>query len=772
MLALVVGWPMFSQAVLADEPLQYHVQVDAAQVQRTFEPRRLGGTNVALWNEVRHFQSPQIRQWVQDLQPGYIRLPGGSWSNSMYWNGNGVRGKDGKVDPTKVGPDGFPTVDYSGYQPSFPTNSDDEHHVIRPSTGYAGNVDVKTLQDWIASLPGVQPLPCLNAGTGRPVDAAEWVRWSNQTHLEYHANIWEIGNELDGSWEPGHFMNGSKKPVTPEIFSQRFTAIANAMHAVDPTVKIGACAFAEAMLRDCGKNVGFASIHAYPGSASATPQENLANVAVAIGRDVSNVKGWIQKYQPDRAKEIELGYTEWNTFGGLNHSDLFSGLWDSAFLAEMTREGVDFSTQWDLFTHTRGMAAGHALIFTDGDTFTRKAAFYSLWLWNRYTGNRVLQSKAEGAPNVYTLATADDNAVYLQFINGDEDREVTVSIDLKNFDPAAEGERAVLSNRQYFWDVISSTPLWSQEPAIDRITTGKTCTITLPPFSVTHLRVPSSAKPALTAAAMAAVPAVAQGKVELKLLMPDEVYVGDHVAANLLAFADGTQTPYPVALPAAQLTSTAGNVFDRDAARLTESVGRFIVTAREPGTLTITATSGDASVSKTITVKPSEPRPMVIWDFASPTLQDAETFSSELGAVADATVRADKKVARIDLNNVKPSEKDQKRALLVVRKFPGEDRLNHANIRGAVFDISSKDLHSDDPNASVEVVMQSPANYWMVLGHIPLKDIGQWKTHQVVTTDAKLISAMPATYNIWFVLNSGAPVTGTVFLDKIGLMVR
>ena len=52
---------------------------------------------------------------MAELNSAIIRMPGDSGSNMFYWNGNEVRSADGKVDPGKVGPDGYPAVDYSDY---------------------------------------------------------------------------------------------------------------------------------------------------------------------------------------------------------------------------------------------------------------------------------------------------------------------------------------------------------------------------------------------------------------------------------------------------------------------------------------------------------------------------------------------------------------------------------------------------------------------------------------------------------------------------------
>ncbi len=756
-----------------DEPVRFNLTVEASAEGRKFSPRRLGGTNVAIWNSPKHFSDPVIRQWMTDLRTGYVRLPGGSWSNAVYWNGNGVRGDDGKIDYTKIGPDGYPAVDYSDYKPGFLAS---QGNPVTPSKRFNGNVDVKSVQDWIVSLNGPELMPCLNAGLGRPIDAAEWVRFNNFTHPQYKSQMWEIGNELDGSWEPGHKLaDGSN--ITPDIYVDRYNAIASAAKAVDPNIKIGGLAFAKEMIERCGTNVDFVSIHTYPGTTSLTPQENLAAVTRTVEREVSKIRGWIREYQPQRESQIEIGYTEWNLSGGLNASDLFSGLWHARMLAEMARNGVDYATQWDTFTHSRGMTSGHGLIWTDsGDRFVRKAGYYAMWMWNNFTGDRVLaeqlNSVTEGA-TLYTLTTRDDGAVYLQFVNPDDRREARVSIRLNGVDLAEKGESVALTGREYFWDDRASVPLWSTLPRVTEIATGQTFETSVPPFSVVHVRVPLKGKKASGVVNEPAVD-VAGKTAELKLMLPDSIYVGDTVRGYVRAAVPGSGEPFPVAVDAATLAANRPATFDRRAARLAEAIGPFSVVVAEPGPLTVTASNGASSVSKTIEVKPSVPRPIVFWDFMDKPVTDEKQFRSEFKLVADASLRANKEVARIDLpaEGVVPSEKKRQRALLIVNGLPPKEKLDRSNIRGVVFDMMTRDLVTEDPDARVTVVMQSPANYWMVLGSVPLADAAKWKNYQVDIKEPKHIDAVGSAYNVWLVLSSSKPIRGSICFDKIGLMVR
>ena len=61
------------------------------------------------------------------------------------------------------------------------------------------------------------------------------------------------------------------------------------------------------------------------------------------------------------------------------------------------------------------------------------------------------------------------------------------------------------------------------------------------------------------------------------------------------------------------------------------------------------------------------------------------------------------------------------------------------------------------------VVMQSPANYWMVMGSVPLAHARQWQTYKLMTEDPKLIEAMPYVHNVHFIVNSKSPIRGSIF---------
>ncbi|MGN6505362.1 MAG: GH39 family glycosyl hydrolase [Tepidisphaeraceae bacterium] len=751
--------PAPQAAPQADVPAD--VVVDAAHTLRTFDPRQLGGTNVAMWYYPSLFASPTVRQWMTDLHAGSIRMPGGSWSNVVYWNGNGVRRPDGTVDPTKVGPDGYPAVDYSAYAPSFLADPKTLHPA---SGGWHGHTDVKKIHEFIQAIPGTQAMACPNIGTGRPIDAAEWVRWANQK-MGYDVHLWELGNELGGAWEAGTELPFDKGRLTASMYTQRYNDTANAMRAVDPSIKIGGGAFAEEMVRDCGKNVDFVSIHTYPGSVTQTDAQMFADIGPGLKQQVTQARGWIQKYQPQRASQIQIAYTEWNLGFSVSKSEMFSGLWAEIFLGELAKQGVDMAQQWDCFADM--------LDVSDANAMARKPEYYALWLWNNYMGSRLI-SASKTQPGIYTYASRSDDAVTVMFVNTDASRSVKTHVRLDHFDPADIAEQATISSREYYWNPITQKPQWSTGPQIEKIAAGPRFEVELPPFSIRCIRVPSRSKPQLTPMAqeVLAAPAAPASAPALKVVMPSEIYVGDQLHADLIALAAGTDQPYRDDLADVALTVNGNARFSASSIRVDRAVWHFDLTANAPGDLTLTARSGASAVSQTLHVKPSIPRPIVFWDFGTPPVSDEKTFSSSYALTADSNERPNRNVARVDLNGQKAAGHDNAN-LLVVRELPPEAKLNKANIRGVIADVMvPKGFTTDDPNAHIMVVMQSSANWWMPLGTIPLKPGQDWKTYRFDITNPTYIKALPAALNIMFVLQSQKPVKGSVYFDKVGFMVR
>jgi hypothetical protein len=499
---------------------------------------------------------------------------------------------------------------------------------------------------------------------------------------------------------------------------------------------------------------------------SQSREEMLAAAVSEPARIAHEFQDALSKGPAGSQGRIKLGVSEWNL--GLTASldvDMFGAIWSSIFIGEMYRDGIDFANQWDAFT------GDGALVRTESPA-ARKAQYWTFYLWDHYMGDSFVPASVDGQGPLHAYATTSDDALYVMLINAAPDDAVEATVDLTGFEPATQGERALLSYRGYFWNSQEHRPDWSDGPTVLPIDVGKGFQVEAPPMSVQCIRVPSAAKPGISEQARldAAAARKPAGAPELRIQVAGTEFSDTPLEGWVRAYKAGTDQPYSVPLPPAKLEVTGPASADRAEVRLAEAAGRFVLRASAPGGVTLKASVEGAETSAKVEFKASVPHPRVLWDFEQPTL--GRGYSSSWKLSTDDSVRPNQRVARIDLDSVVNDQQHQE--LLVISAFPPRNQLDRANIRGVFFDLMvSPDLKCDDPNAHIDVVMQSTGDYWMVLGSVPLSGArGKWATCTFPVTQEGHIRAMPYAYNVYLALRASKPVTGTVYIDRAGLLVR
>ncbi|WP_410769629.1 alpha-L-arabinofuranosidase C-terminal domain-containing protein [Fontibacillus sp. BL9] len=122
----------------------------------------------------------------------------------------------------------------------------------------------------------VEPLICVNDGSGTPEEAAQWIEYCNggidtpmgakraaNGHPEpYGVKYWEIGNEVWGAWQVG--------TCTGEQFARRTLSFIEAMKTADPSIVILACGHTDqnwnkAVLDIAGDKIDYLTLHLYHG---------------------------------------------------------------------------------------------------------------------------------------------------------------------------------------------------------------------------------------------------------------------------------------------------------------------------------------------------------------------------------------------------------------------------------------------------------------------------------------------------------------------------
>lgn len=229
---------------------------------------------------------------------------------------------------------------------------------------------------------GVEPLICINFGSGTPEEAAEWIEYCNgdsttpmgalraaNGHPEpYNVRYWEVGNEVFGKWQIGH--------CPASEYATRYLEFASAMRAAGPTIKLIACGhfdtdWNKAVLQTAGKAMDMLSIHIYPGI------RNMGQPKDASSLDVFKTLRCFPEYtrtilrsaaelidRDEHLRHIKLALTEYNTMyqprevrqGIAYEHTLQSAVANAANLNEFIRNSdlIDIATFSDLVNGWQG----------------------------------------------------------------------------------------------------------------------------------------------------------------------------------------------------------------------------------------------------------------------------------------------------------------------------------------------------------------------------------------------------------------------------------
>ena len=129
---------------------------------------------------------PVLLKYLRELNLSFIRFPGGSWSDSYFWDG-----KAADVPPLVW--DGNSNK-WTAFTPFLGkgtwVTTLDNYYAMRDSLGTQGLITV----NYSYARYGTSEDPVAQAAHY----AADWVRYDNGRTL-----YWEIGNENAGPWEPG-----------------------------------------------------------------------------------------------------------------------------------------------------------------------------------------------------------------------------------------------------------------------------------------------------------------------------------------------------------------------------------------------------------------------------------------------------------------------------------------------------------------------------------------------------------------------------------------
>jgi alpha-N-arabinofuranosidase len=426
------------------------VVVDASKTIRTI-PAELHGTNLewiwdgnGAWEPGRNRLNEVVVTQTRDLGPSLLRFPGGTFSDFYHWR-DGIGSQQSRKE-TDAMPGG-------------------------PRTRHTFGTDEALM---FAERVNGQLLITVNAGTGTPQEAADWVRYVNKDRRK--VVYWEIGNELymnDGS------SAAKASTLPPDRYARRVLDFAMAMRAVDPGIKIGAIVeeslnasqpkgyrdWTEQVLRIAGRQIDFVAVHnAYApglsddkGWSTRTVYGAMLAAPIYVRQSLERLSAKIDSLVP--GSNIKIAVTEFGPYFQLTPDGRFvdhvktlgSALYVGSVMQEFMRTPrVEIANAFKLID-----PLFMGWIGKRGDQFVPTAPYYASQMYTRHFGKRLVQASAEGptftaeavglvdrmhqVPYLDVVASRSDDGrkLYVLVVNKHFDQSIKAALDIRGFRPSS-----------------------------------------------------------------------------------------------------------------------------------------------------------------------------------------------------------------------------------------------------------------------------------------------------------------------------------------------
>ena len=472
-----------------DSPLSAEITVDGSRKIRRI-PATIYGTNIewiwdanGIWDKKGRSLNKPLVNLTRDLKTPLIRFPGGIFADFYDW-------RDG------IGPQ--------------ESRRESKHLPGGPKSVHVFGTD-EALD--FADKTAARLLITVNAGTGKPEDAADWVKYVNRRPGGKKVDYWEVGNELyikDGS------AHSKASTLPPQKYSRKFLEFAKEMRKADPSIKIGAISdenfgslpssyqgWLEELLTTAGNEVDFVAVHnAYAPAIwmdKGWPARSVYSAMLAapllIRDNLDLVSRKIEKAAPSRSSHIKIAVTEWGPYfqtepssrfvdhGKTLGSALFTASTLKVFIENPRVEVANYFQLVDaLFMGSIGVR---------GNTFTPKAPYYAIQMYTRHFGEYLIHSSTTSptynSPSVGRVDAVSDvpyldivaseadggKTFYIMGINKNLDKPIKATINLKGIKPRAKGTAWILTGKSV--DANTGTELfrapgvkWAQQAEMEK----------------------------------------------------------------------------------------------------------------------------------------------------------------------------------------------------------------------------------------------------------------------------------------------------------------
>ena len=439
--------PLYTTATQPTGSATVTVNVDYSNV-ITKVPKYLFGNNTNPYMG-QLVSDPVLINNIKSLSPNVLRFPGGSLSDVYFWDGNVPT----DIPVNLYDTNGNPTAAsyWYGNNTAGWTLSLDNYYAALQQTNSTGMITI----NYAYARYGTSANPVAVAAHL----AANWVRYDKG-----RTKFWEIGNEDAGAWEAAYKIditqNKDNQPqiITGALYGTHFKVFADSMRSaatqVGATIEIGAQMIQDATttsqgtvnqswnsgyFASAGDDADFYIVHDYY---TGMDNETAATILSTPVTETSTIMNYMNTTTTQNNATLKpIALTEWNIFaqGSEQMVSFIAGMHATMVLGELLKNNFGEASRWDL---ANGWNSGNDQgMFNQGDEpdgaaqWNPRPAFYYMYYFQQYFGDRMVSSTVTGSSNVLSYASSfSSGQAGVVLVNTGTASQI-VSVNIKNYAP-------------------------------------------------------------------------------------------------------------------------------------------------------------------------------------------------------------------------------------------------------------------------------------------------------------------------------------------------
>ncbi len=415
-------------------------------------PKYVYGNNGVPWARKMNNNSGLMED-ITKLQPNVLRWPGGNLSNTYFWNASPGNG------PSDIPPDMEIKVINTGVHTASWAMTLNDYYDMLDKTNSTGCICVN--YSYARYGTGTDPV-----ATAAHL-AADWVQYDNG-----RTKYWEIGNENMGPWEAGYEIDttlnqdGQPRIISGDLYGRHSCVFIDSMKAaaneVGWEIKIGVNVmdkhvdyndvmknWNKTIMPEIADKADFLIVHSYY-----TPYNQNSSVATILNSaaDTKDFKNFALKdLKTYGGKDnLPVALTEWNIFavGSKQAVSYINGMHATLVLGELIKNKYGEATRWDLMNNWAD-GDDHGIFASSNEPGvaygTPHAPFYYMYYFQRYFGDRFVNSTVSGSSNIISYASSFSSGQSgVVLVNKGTTKQI-VQLDLENMPNAKSYYRFVLT---------------------------------------------------------------------------------------------------------------------------------------------------------------------------------------------------------------------------------------------------------------------------------------------------------------------------------------